>query len=95
MIRAIIWRSEYLEIIDQTCLPLKVEYCKLSRIEDVFNAISTLKVRGAPLIGITAAYGLYLGCKDHKPATREQFFELLDKNIQYLSGARPTAVNLV
>lgn len=95
MIRAIIWRSEYLEIIDQTCLPLKVEYCKLFHIEDVFNAISTLKVRGAPLIGITAAYGLYLGCKDHKPATREQFFELLDKNIQYLSGARPTAVNLV
>ncbi len=95
MIRAIKWRSDYLEIIDQTCLPLKVEYCKLYSIEDVFNAISTLKVRGAPLIGITAAYGLYLGSKKAKLENRKEFFANLDENIDYLSGARPTAVNLI
>lgn len=95
MAETIAWKAGYLQLLDQTLLPETIQFTDIYSIEDTFDAIRGLKVRGAPAIGITAGYGLYLGMKNAQPADRSAFFELLEKNIQYLSEARPTAVNLV
>ena len=77
-----------LSIIDQTLLPHILKYRKLNNLEDAFNAISKMWVRGAPLIGVTAAYGMSLAIKE----------DASDKNINIaekkLLEARPTAVDL-
>ncbi|MEO0106086.1 MAG: S-methyl-5-thioribose-1-phosphate isomerase [candidate division WOR-3 bacterium] len=74
-------------ILDQTRLPEKEIYLRLKNIKDVYNAIKTLKVRGAPLIGVTAAYGLVL-------SARKDAYKKIFKDAEYLKSARPTAVNL-
>jgi len=77
-----------LSIIDQNLLPYRLKYRKLNNLEDAFNAISKMWVRGAPLIGVTAAYGMSLAIKE----------DASDKNINIaekkLLEARPTAVDL-
>lgn len=80
-----------LRIIDQTLLPNCKKYIELTRAEDIFEAIYSLRVRGAPAIGIAAAYGLYvvaLGLDEG------DFRGELKKAADYLCSARPTAVNL-
>jgi len=62
--------------------------------EEAFEAIQKLRVRGAPLLGITAAYGLYLGMRGLTFGSPKEFFQTLDEKIAYLASARPTAVNL-
>jgi methylthioribose-1-phosphate isomerase len=94
MIRAIEWKNDHISIIDQTKLPFETIYIDLITIEDVFDAIQKLKIRGAPAIGIAAAYGLYLAFKNIKNISISELFNLLDEKIDYLSSARPTAVNL-
>lgn len=94
MIEAFTWKNDYLELLDQTQLPENVCRLKIETIESVFEAIQVLRVRGAPAIGITAAYGLYLGTRSLQTASREQFFSTLDEKIAFLAAARPTAVNL-
>ena len=88
------WQNDALEIIDQTVLPETVRVLQLTQIDEAFEAIQKLRVRGAPMIGITAAYGLHLGMRHHSFASPAAFFETLDSKIAYLSSARPTAVNL-
>lgn len=94
MIQAVAWAKDRLTMIDQTQLPDKTVYLQLNTIEDIFDAIQKLKVRGAPAIGITAAYGLYFGMRNLSIISKEDFFEKLEQKINYLSAARPTAVNL-
>lgn len=94
MMPALAWKGDHLEILDQTRLPQVTCHRQLRRADEVFEAIQRLRVRGAPAIGIAAAYGLYLGMRASAPATREEFFRTLDDQIAYLSSARPTAVNL-
>jgi methylthioribose-1-phosphate isomerase len=94
MIHTLEWKTNYLRIIDQTKLPLQTAYVDLRTIEDVFEAIRKLRVRGAPAIGIAAAYGLYLGLQDTRFKSHEDFIFALQHNIKYLSSARPTGVNL-
>jgi methylthioribose-1-phosphate isomerase len=94
MIEAIRWQNDHLQLIDQRQLPEKFEYIDLYTIEEAFDAIRRLKVRGAPAIGITAAYGLYLGMRKKQPKNITEFYNFLDTQIDYLSQARPTAVNL-
>jgi len=94
MIKAIEWKQDHVRIIDQTKLPFETDYVDLFTIEDAFQAIRQLKVRGAPLIGITAAYGLYLAFQRLEKISPGEFFNILDKKIAYLNSARPTAVNL-
>lgn len=94
MIAAVAWKGDFLQLIDQTQLPEKLEYLRLTAIEEVFQAIRNLQVRGAPAIGIAAAYGLYLGMRDFRGASRDDFLAQLQHHIDYLSSARPTAVNL-
>ena len=58
--------SQSVKIIDQTKLPFKLEIISLKNLDDVIRAINEMKVRGAPLIGATAAYGIYLAFKELK-----------------------------
>ncbi|MET3697732.1 methylthioribose-1-phosphate isomerase [Bacillus oleivorans] len=88
------WHAEKLAILNQQKLPTEIHYLTLETIEDVYDAIVTLKVRGAPAIGITAAYGLAFGANRHKTANLKEFYQLLQEDSRYLAGTRPTAVNL-
>lgn len=84
-----IWYDETrdtVNIIDQTCLPHKFEILSLENLDDACLAIVSMQVRGAPLIGVTAAYGMYLALREDPG---QAAFAL-----QRLSGTRPTAVNL-
>ena len=80
-------------ILDQTRLPGSEVYLRPETKEDIWHAINTLQVRGAPAIGIAAAYGLWLSVKDFAGST-EEFAKTLQAAKDYLVTARPTAVNL-
>ncbi|MEK5325594.1 S-methyl-5-thioribose-1-phosphate isomerase [Aeribacillus sp. FSL M8-0254] len=81
-------------ILDQTLLPNEKVFLHLSTPEEIWEAIYHLKVRGAPAIGIAAAFGVYLGTKQSKASTYEQLLDDFQKIKQYLASSRPTAVNL-
>ncbi|MDD3108753.1 MAG: S-methyl-5-thioribose-1-phosphate isomerase [Alistipes sp.] len=81
-------------IVDQTQLPRHEIYLTLTSIEQVWEAIRKLKVRGAPAIGIAAAYGLYLSARNIHADDFATFFRKLQHQGHYLATARPTAVNL-
>lgn len=92
---SISWSEGKLTILDQQKLPHEIEYITLETLEDVFEAIFALKVRGAPAIGIAAAYGLALSAVRHETEELETFFHLVQKDADYLGSSRPTAVNLM
>lgn len=94
MFKTIEWKEGFVRILDQAKLPFETVYIDLFTIEDVFHAIQKLKIRGAPAIGIIAAYGLFLAFQKEKDISADDFFTSLDEQINYLSSARPTAVNL-
>ena len=81
-------------IIDQTLLPGEVKLLRLSRMEDIFEAIKMLRVRGAPAIGVTAAFAMYLAGKAAQTGDPVVFSEKVGEAADYLATARPTAVNL-
>lgn len=82
-------------ILDQTRLPGEEIYIEMQTKEDVFEAIYKLRVRGAPAIGVAAAYGLFVAVRDiPETADMAMFRERLHGAKEYLAGARPTAVNL-
>lgn len=85
-----------LRIIDQTRLPEDVVHVDLSSVEEVREAIKTLRVRGAPAIGVAAAYGVYIGVRDKPegPAAGKSFQARVDEVAARLAESRPTAVNL-
>lgn len=81
-------------IIDQTKLPGRLELISLKTAEELWDAIYLLKVRGAPAIGVTAAYGIYILAKAIETEEFEVFFREFERQKEYLDSARPTAVNL-
>lgn len=81
-------------ILDQTKLPGEEVYIEMKTKEDVWDAIFKLKVRGAPAIGVAAAYGLYISTRDFKGTKVKEFREYVRETSEYLNSARPTAVNL-
>lgn len=81
-------------LIDQTLLPVEFQMIECRDVGSVWRAIKTLQVRGAPAIGIAAAYGLVLGLQDVVDADEAAFFARLDQVADYLASSRPTAVNL-
>jgi len=83
-----------LYFIDQTKLPLELVEEKEETLEQVWQAIKALKVRGAPAIGIAGAYGLIVGLRDSQHLTPPDFLVELKKQAAYLNSSRPTAVNL-
>ncbi len=94
MFKTIDWTGKNIRIIDQTRIPEKEVYLELETAGEVFEAIRKLRVRGAPAIGVAAAYGLYLGLRNRQFGTLEAFLAEAKKVAEYLAGARPTAVNL-
>lgn len=93
-LQSVRYDGETLYILDQTKLPQLTEFLELTDIEDVWDAIKQLKVRGAPAIGIAAAYGLVLGIKEAPEKDFDSFYEFFKKQSDYLATSRPTAVNL-
>ncbi len=81
-------------ILDQTSLPGEKVYLSLSTKEAVWDAIHRLKVRGAPAIGITAAYGIYVCCKSLRARKFDDFYKGFVEIRDYFESSRPTAVNL-
>ena len=81
-------------IIDQTLLPGRTELIRLKTAEEIWNAIYLLQVRGAPAIGVCAAFGIYLLAKSCKGENYDRFLAEFRKNKEYLDSSRPTAVNL-
>jgi len=93
-IRPIRWTGQALELLDQRKLPFVVEYVSCTTSDDVATAIHDLAVRGAPAIGIAAAWGVVLASRDVLAATPAEALEKLEPALQRLNDARPTAVNL-
>ncbi|KMT22448.1 S-methyl-5-thioribose-1-phosphate isomerase [Clostridium cylindrosporum] len=81
-------------ILDQTLLPREKVFLEVDKIEDLYEAIHSLRVRGAPAIGIAAAYGVYLFTKLVEAGDFESLYEAFKKNKDYIESSRPTAVNL-
>lgn len=86
--------TEALAIIDQTKLPGRTEILYLSSAEDIYEAIFTLRVRGAPAIGVAAAIGIYAVMRRFGTADEGEFRTEFRRVREYLVSARPTAVNL-
>jgi methylthioribose-1-phosphate isomerase len=85
---------DMLVLLDQTLLPNEKRFLELKEIKDIWDAIYLLKVRGAPAIGIAAAYGVYLGTKQSNASSYEELYQDFLKVKEYLASSRPTAVNL-
>jgi len=95
--RTIAWVGDidgHIRLIDQTLLPTQLEYRDLHTIEEVWEAIRALRVRGAPAIGIAAAMGVVVGMQTVAEARRGGYAVRLKEVTAYLRTSRPTAVNL-
>ncbi|MGB3573626.1 MAG: S-methyl-5-thioribose-1-phosphate isomerase [Phormidesmis sp.] len=92
--RSIEWKNDQLRLLDQRQLPAVTTYNDYSDYKEVAKAITTMVVRGAPAIGVTAAFGLAIAARQSTAATMAEFLTDLDQAGAYLMAARPTAVNL-
>ncbi len=88
------WKDEVFYVLNQIKLPAVTEYNPKTTVEDVFHAIRDMELRGAPLIGVAAGYGMYIGVKDLKEMCHAEFMNVVRKNGEFLAKSRPTAVNL-
>jgi len=94
LINTIEWTDKKVKIIDQTKLPDGLEYICCQDVNTLREAICSLKVRGAPALGIAAALGLVLGIQNSSADDYPTFKEEMKKVIDLLASSRPTAVNL-
>jgi methylthioribose-1-phosphate isomerase len=88
------WVDGKVRMIDQTKLPEELVYLEIDDVEILGEAIKSLRVRGAPAIGIAGAFGMVLGVQDFKGEDKDAFFKGLKQTADYLNATRPTAVNL-
>jgi methylthioribose-1-phosphate isomerase len=88
------YENKTLLLLDQTLLPVQSVYLKLKTVQGVYQAIKKMQVRGAPAIGICAAYGLAIAANAAPATEYSAFMEAFLKDADYLASARPTAVNL-
>ncbi|MFK5883309.1 MAG: S-methyl-5-thioribose-1-phosphate isomerase [Candidatus Izemoplasma sp.] len=86
--------KDKLVILDQTLLPVEKIFLEIDNVEDVWEAIKKLRVRGAPAIGIAAAFGIYVSMRGSVAQTSEEYYNDFIKYKNYLETSRPTAVNL-
>ena len=93
-IKTIEWANNKVRIIDQTKLPAKLTYLDVHTLKQLWKAIKSLKVRGAPVLGVVAALGAYLGVKDSKAKNFKELSKQLDKVTKFIASSRPTARNL-
>jgi len=94
MIPTLAWTPDGVRFIDQTKLPLEESYVLATNYEQVAEVIVTMVVRGAPAIGVSAAYGIALGAQQTTAATAAEFAPEFERICARLAGTRPTAVNL-
>ena len=94
MIPTLAWTPDGVRFLDQTKLPLEESYVLATTYEQVADVIVTMVVRGAPAIGVSAAYGVALGAMRTKAKTPEEFQPEFDEICARLASTRPTAVNL-
>ena len=94
-IRAVEWKDNHLELLDQRKLPHAEQYLQLYSAEDTAEAIRNMVVRGAPAIGITAAYGLFMAARKAFKQYPGDWWVRLEADRDVLANARPTAVNLI
>lgn len=88
------WSGDAIKIIDQRQLPGKLNYLRIENIQQLWQAIKSLAVRGAPALGVAGAFGVYLGIKDYRANNFSEFHKKLRKVITFLGSCRPTAKNL-
>jgi methylthioribose-1-phosphate isomerase len=92
--QAIVWHNGLLFLLDQRRLPGQARYLELSGAAEVAEAIQQMVVRGAPAIGISAAYGAVLGARTRYREMAGRWLEPWEQDLELLADARPTAVNL-
>ena len=93
-IRPVKWENNALSLLDQRILPQEFSHIEYRRCKDVADAITDMVVRGAPAIGIAAAYAVVLAAKTHYQLNPECWKTSIEEDITYLAASRPTAVNL-
>jgi len=92
--KAIEWLGDRVKVLDQTKLPQKEVYLETSRYQDIASAITGLKIRGAPAIGVAGGYGVALGALKIKAKARDDFLKKLRPITRAIATTRPTARNL-
>lgn len=93
-IRAVEWHEGKLRLLDQRLLPAEERYLEYEDAPAVAGAIRDMVVRGAPAIGVTAAYGVVLAARNAFAAVRDKWREAIRRDMDTLAASRPTAVNL-
>jgi methylthioribose-1-phosphate isomerase len=88
------WEQDHLLLLDQTLLPARQEWIAVRTVDEAFAAVREMRVRGAPAIGVTAAYAMVIAAKSIQAPTMSSFLNQLDPIAAHLAVARPTAVNL-
>jgi methylthioribose-1-phosphate isomerase len=94
MIKSIEWKSGFVRLIDQTLLPEKELFIETADPAVLAEAICPLRIRGAPALGIAAAYGILLGIQPYRKASREEMLRAFDATAALICSTRPTAKNL-
>lgn len=96
-IKTIEWVDTYSKMVDQTLLPYEFRYINITGGQEMFDAIKTMIVRGAPAIGVAGAHGVVLYAQELalKNLSREEFVKQLLEKADYMASSRPTAVNLM
>lgn len=93
-IETITWKNNCARLIDQTKLPGKLTYINCKDLNTLIGAIKRLSVRGAPALGVAAAFGVLLAVKNIKSGTRMKFDNVFENACRKIAASRPTAVNL-
>ncbi len=91
---AIVWRDDALLLLDQRVLPQREEYLRLDSSAEIADAIRDMVVRGAPAIGITAAFGVATAARTRFRQDAAAWRRLIEEDLERLAASRPTAVNL-
>lgn len=92
--KAVDWKDNSLVLLDQTCLPAEVRFFACRSVGEVAEAITGMKVRGAPAIGVAAAYGIALAANSYQGENKDELVLHLQAAREKLAATRPTAVNL-
>jgi len=92
--RTIEWKDGTIIAVDQTKLPNKTSFLKMKECQQVASAIQDMKIRGAPLIGVAAAYGLALTAHHSKAKEKRELMREIENSAEILRKTRPTAMNL-
>ena len=88
------WQDDHLALLDQTRLPQAEEWVHVQNADEAVEAVRQMRVRGAPALGVAAAYAMALAAREIDAPTMARFLDQLDPIAARLAAARPTAVNL-